>query len=219
MELINYTFKLGVVFAIFGFLWGIIQLGYMLLRAGKVKFEGEDYFVKIIKYFFLAEVMIVFVNKVENSNINHLIVSTVLLLMYFVGKLQKQQNKVAMFQMAMNGMPKAETKFNLKAEIIVVIVSIFVFIGFSFFPRYTDNSISNWFYSNIVSIENTAIFGSIFKLIGFIIIINMFVKMLNVVSDLLTGKPLIQKKNPFNNNQKDESKDDPTKFDDFEVLD
>jgi hypothetical protein len=102
---------------------------------------------------------------------------------------------------------------------MVVVVAIATFIGFSFFPQYTDNSISNWFYKSILSIEKTAIFGAIFKLIGFIIIVNMFFKMMNVLSDLLTGKPLIKKRNPFNNNQKDDTKDDSTKFDDFEVLD
>jgi hypothetical protein len=219
VELFNYIFKLGVVFAIFGFLWGIIQLGYMLLRAGREKFEGEDYFVKIVKYFFLGEVMIVFATNVENASFDHLVTTTILLLMYYIGKLQKEQNKIAMFQMGVNGMPNPEKKFNLKAEIMVVVVAIATFIGFSFFPQYTDNSISNWFYKSILSIEKTAIFGAIFKLIGFIIIVNMFFKMMNVLSDLLTGKPLIKKRNPFNNNQKDDTKDDSTKFDDFEVLD
>ena len=56
MELINFIFRLGVVFAIFGFIWGIIQIGYNLLRAGSKKSIGEDYLIKTVKYFFLVDV-------------------------------------------------------------------------------------------------------------------------------------------------------------------
>ena len=218
MELLNFAFSLGVVFAIFGFLWGILQLGYTLLRIGKTKFEGEEYLVKTIKYFLLLEVTINFSEKVNqyDSNLNQLIIAALILLTYFIGKLQNQQNKKVLFQMVAQGLPKAETKFNIKAEIGVIVFSLLLFTGFIFYPEYSKNPLSNWFLESIESLENAAVFGFIFKIIGFVILMNMIMKMLNAISMILSGKPLGQKNNRFDQNQ--ENKEDTNKFDDYEEL-
>lgn len=214
MELINFIFRLGVVFAIFGFIWGILQIGYNLLRAGSKKSIGEDYLIKTVKYFFLVDVTSIFCFDNE-LNMNQLIITALILLTYFIGKLQNQQNKIVMFQMIANGIPKQEVKFDLKTEVVVIIISIGFFIGFIFFPQYTQNPVSVWFHDSIINIENTPIFGFIFKVIGFIFIINLFFKMLNGFSQIITGKPLTQ---TVNNKRNNKDSNDETKFDDFEEL-
>lgn len=218
MKLIYFAFTLGVVFAIFSFIWGFIQIGYTLLRLGKTKFEGEDYLIKTIKYFFLVEVTFNFSEKTNayESNLNQLIITALILLMYFIGKLQSQQKKKVLFQMLANGMPQVENKFNLKAEITVIILSLLIFTGFIFFPEFSKNPLSNWFLVSIEKINETPIFGFIFKFIGFIFLSNMIVKMLNAFSLLISGKPFTQRMSP-NAKQNEETKDD-SKFDDFEEL-
>ncbi len=212
MELINFIFRLGVVFAIFGFIWGIFQIGYSLLRAGSTKSIGEDYFIKLIKYFFLVDVTSIFCFDNE-LNTNQLIITALILLTYFIGKLQNQQNKLVMFQMVANGLPKQEVKFDLRAEVTVIVMSILFFIGFMFYPQYTQNPVSIWFHDSIINIEDTPIFGFIFKVIGFIFIINLFFKMLNGFSQIISGKPITQR-----GNDTTKSNENDTKFDDFEEL-
>jgi len=217
MEIINFIFRLGVVFAIFGFIWGIIQIMYTIVRATAVKSIGEDYLVKMVKYFFLVDVTFIFAYNKE-LNINQLITTALILMMYFIGKLQNQQNKISMIQMAMNQLPKKEIKFDLKAEIIVISMSVGFFIWFIFYPQFSQNPVSIWFHDSIIDIENTPIFGFFFKVIGFIFIFNMFTKMMNGISQIVSGKPMFGRKPPFNNDQQNETKDD-SKFDDFEELD
>lgn len=212
MELLNFIFRLGVVFAIFGFIWGIIQLGYNLLRAGSKKNIGEDYLLKMVKYFFLVDVTFIFGSDNE-LNTNQLFITALFLLTYFLNKLQNQQNRVVFFQVISNGMPKREINFNLKAEIVVITLSIGFFVLFMFFPQYAQNPISIWFHENIIDIEDTLFFGFIFKVIGFVFIINLLLKMLNGVTLLITGKPL-NKREPSNEKDIDSN----TKFDDFEEL-
>ncbi len=214
MELINFIFRLGVVFAIFGFIWGIFQIGYSLLRAGSTKSIGEDYLIKMVKYFFLVDVTSIFCFDNE-LNMNQLIITALILLTYFIGKLQNQQNKLVMFQMVANGLPKQEVKFDLKAEVVVIIMSVGFFIGFMFFPQYAQNPVSIWFHDSIINIEDTPIFGFIFKVIGFIFIVNLFFKMLNGFSQILSGKPLTQN---VNNKKDSNDSNDDSKFDDFEEL-
>ena len=57
MELINLIFRLGVVFAIFAFIWFFISLGLKLLTGGiGRKALGEIYLIKGLQYFFLVNV-------------------------------------------------------------------------------------------------------------------------------------------------------------------
>lgn len=216
MKLLNFVFQLGVVFAIFGFLWGMIQIGYQLLRSGQTKSTPEQYIMKLIKYFFLVDVTFLFCIEKDDINMNLLITTALVLLTYFIGKLQNQQNKVAMFQLVANGIPKNNLKFDLKAEIFVIVFAILFFISFIFFPDYAKNPISIWFGESIKSIENASVFGFIFKIIGFFFLVSMIMKMLNAISFLLSGQPLTSPgKRNFHTN--DSNKDD-SKFDDFEEI-
>jgi hypothetical protein len=80
--------------------------------------------------------------------------------------LQNQQNKLAMFQMMGAGMksPKQST-FNFRVEVGVIVLAIGVFSLFMFFPAAAKNPISIWFHDSIINIEDTPIFGFIFKAI------------------------------------------------------
>lgn len=216
MELFNFIFRLGVVFAIFGFIWGIIQIGYQLLRMGSQKTIREEYAIKLIKYFFLVDVTFLFCVEEKGLNINQLIITALILLTYFIGKLQNQQNKVVMFQMVTNGLPKNDVKFDLKSEITVISFAILFFIGFMFFPQYSKNPISLWFKDSIHSIEEAAVFGFIFKVIGFFFLLSMIMKMINAISLLITGEPLSASAAGFS--QKTDKKDNTDRFDDFEEI-
>jgi hypothetical protein len=215
VELLNFIFRLGVVFAIFGFLWGVILLGYNLLRTGNEKSFLEEYLIKMMKYFILVDVTFIF--GFENElNINQLITTSLILLTYFVGKLQNKQTKTMVFKMVSNGLQQKEVKFDIKAEIAVISMSITIFIGFIYFPQYAENSISKWFHESIINIEDTPIFGFIFKVIGFVFIINLFSKMINGFSQIISGKPILQRNNQF---KKNDDSEENNKFDEFEELD
>jgi hypothetical protein len=218
MELLNYIFRLGVVFAIYGFIWGIFEIGISILRSGRTKTLQEDYVIKAIKYLFLVDVTFLFCVDLENENISiyHLSMTGLVLLTYFMGKLQNQQNQLALFKMmGQGGLSKMRMNFNIKAEISVIIIAISAFILFIFYPELSKNPISIWFHESILNIEDTPIFGFIFKIIGFFFLLSMLVKMANAFTYLISGKPFVQASSTFQqfNNRKKE--DD---FDDFEEL-
>ncbi len=217
MEILNIIFRLGVVFAIFGFIWGIFQLVYFILRGRGNRTEGETYLIKALKYFFLVEVTFIFTLKEGMININQMIITCLVLLAYFVGKLQNQQKKRMLFQMVMNGEQQTKnSSFNLKAEIGVIVFAIAFFITFMFFPDLANNPLSNWFRLNILGIEKTPIIGFIFKIIGFIFLVNIISKMANAVMFLITGKIRTEPNSDVYNNSK-ESKD-KNDFDDYEEV-
>lgn len=218
MELMNQIFRLGVVFAIFGFIWGIFELGLKLLSGGRTRTISEVYFIKAIKYLFLVDVTFLFClddaqNLISTFNI---VIAGLVLLTYFVGKLQNQQNKMAMFQMMGAGMTPKQTTFNLRVEIGVIVLAIGVFSLFIFFPDVAKNPISIWFHESIINIEDTPIIGFIFKVIGFFFLVSMIFKMLNGFNYLISGKPFVQASSSFQSFTKNKKDDE---FDDYEEMD
>lgn len=213
VKFIDLAFRLGVIFAIFGFIWGLFNFLYSLIRIGNQKSVGEVYLMKFIQYFLLVDVTFLFCIQGDNDTtllFNELIEAGLFLVLYFVGKLQNQQRKSALFQLKTGGnLPKFESVFNQKAEILVISASVVAFIGFILFPEYARNPISNWFYESILDIETTPIFGFIFKIIGFFVLLGILTKIVSSFTFLLAGAP---KEKP---NHTDKNEDE---FDDFEEL-
>ena len=215
MDLLNLIFRLGVLFAIYGFLWFFIELGLTFLRASRPKTIVENYLIKSVKYLFLVNVTFLFCLDLNQNNVSfyNVMPSAIVLVTYFIGKLQQQQQRLQLFGQ-INAQISQTNDFNLKTEIILIVASIALFIGFLFFPQYASNNIANWFKSSILDIESTVIIGFIFKIIGFFFLLGMIMKMMNAINYIFSGKPIIDIKT----NVKSNSKKDEDKFDDFEEI-
>ena len=205
MEILELTFQLGVFFAIYGFIWFFVDLGFMLLNGGKPRNLVETYFFKGIQYVFLVNVIFLFSIDMNSGSIAlaNLFPIIFILALYFIGKFQKSQNNVLM--LSRMGIATSTSKFNSKYEIIIIILSLLVFIGFIFRPDIANNVVAFWFKESILDIESTAIIGFIFKVIGFFFLMSILFKTVNsfqYISESLMNK----------NRRKDSD------FDDYEEI-
>ena len=214
MSLLDFIFRLGVLFAIYGFLWGLIEIAISLLRAGAQRSIPEVYLVKALKYFFLVDVTFLFcVEQLGGKTVilDQGIIAGIILLMYFLGKLQQQQNRLRVFQMGFNGMPMMKQYFNLRAELSVISLALGFFVLFWFYPHFAYNPLSQWFHESIINIEDTPVFGFIFKIIGFFFMLSIIFKVINAFTLILSGAAF---KNPTP--KEDDRSDDH--FDDYEEI-
>ncbi len=179
MEILTLTFQLGVFFAIYGFLWFFVDMGFMLLNAGKSRSIGETYFFKGIQYVFLVNVIFLFSIDMNSGGIAvaSLYPIVFILLLYFIGKFQKNQKNVMM--LSRMGIGSSSSKFNPKYEILVIVLSLLAFIGFVLRPDVANNSVAFWFKDSILDIESTPIIGWVFKIIGFFFLVGLLVKTIN----------------------------------------
>lgn len=205
MEILELTFQLGVFFAIYGFIWFFVDLGFMLLNGGKPRSLVETYFFKGIQYVFLVNVIFLFSIDMNSGSIAlaNLYPIIFIMVLYFIGKFQKSQNNVLM--LSRMGLATSTSKFNSKYEIIIIILSLLVFIGFIFRPDIANNVVAFWFKESILDIESTAIIGFIFKVIGFFFLMSILFKTVN--SFQYISESLINK-----NQRKDSD------FDDYEEI-
>jgi hypothetical protein len=64
MNLLNFAFLMGVMFAVFAFLWGFVRLSIAILRPKHFeKSIIEEYSIKTLQYFFLIDVTFLFCLK------------------------------------------------------------------------------------------------------------------------------------------------------------
>ena len=145
--------------------------------------------------------------------LNQVIFAGIILLTYFIGKLQKIRVAKMLFNFAAAGMPKQENNFNLKSEIAIIAIALTAFILFWFYPSFASNPISIWFHESIINIEDTPIFGFIFKVIGFFFLLNLIFKMVGAITFVLNGGKFGGRTN--SNNQNDQN---DNHFDDYTEI-
>lgn len=222
VDIINFIFRLGVVFAIFGFLWWLINLGLSLLRGGRRKTETEAYIIKFVRYLFLVDVTVMFClnQSYGELSLNKSIIAGLVLLMYFIGKLQNAQLRTNMVRFQGMGaeslLQQFKPVFNIKLESLVISVSVIAFALLMVFPEYASNPISLWFYDSIIDIEDTPVFGFIFKVIGFFFMLSIFMKLAQGMLTLLSGGKIGPP--PNSNRFDDDDSDSKDDFDDYEEI-
>jgi len=216
MNLISLIFHLGVFFAIFGFIWGIFDFGIKILT-GQRRTVVDEYLSKGLKYLLLVNVTYLFCQDQQMQlDFKQYLLTGAILFMYFMGKLQKEQTRINLFQGIGRELPNsASSNFNLKLEIGVISLALVSFVLYFFYPQYTQLGISNWFHSTILDIEDTPIIGAVFQFIGFFFLLGILLKLINGIFYLLSGKPIVQLSSGF---RRFNSKDNKEDFDDFEEL-
>jgi hypothetical protein len=214
VEIINTIFRLGVILAIFGFIWGLFQIAFTILSGGQSRSVLAHYGLKAIQYLFLVQVTFLFCFQTDSDlslSQNSIVITGLILLFYFVSKLQRNQQKGMLFGFIQNGQKQVVQKFNLAAEIGLVVLALGYFVACIYYPNLGSNTISNWLKESIISIENAAFFGFIFKVIGFFFLLSVFGKIIQSI--LLLISPRID-----NSQNNIDSTEDSTHFDDFEDL-
>ncbi|MFA5574380.1 MAG: hypothetical protein WC994_04930 [Brumimicrobium sp.] len=214
MHIINFIFHIGVVLAVYNFLWWIVMLVFKILRGMGQKHIFEIYFIKAIRYLFLADV--IFLVAIEESGglllLNYFIIAGLIMLVYFMGKIQKNQMKSSFFSVRTSGniqgmnsiFNQIKPIFDIRYEILVVTLALGLYIFFLIFPGYAYNPIANWFLENIKGIEEAPIFGFIFKVIGFFFLVSVLLKMVNGIMTVLTGRGLSRRRNDDDDNHFDD---------------
>ena len=219
MQIIELIFKIGVLLAIYGFIWFFINLLISLLSGGRKKSIGEVYFSKGVKSVFLVNVLFLYGLDSGQNGIDwfNMIISGLILLLYFIGQMQKDQQKAAMMD-RFSGMLSvvSKTRFNRKAEIIVVGVAFFVYAFFFFYPEFAKNPIAQWFYQQVTGLEKTPIIGFIFKLIGFFFLLGILLKITNGIMFLISGKTFMNVSGSFKAGNSRKDNDD--EFDNYEEV-
>jgi len=200
------------------------MMGINILRGGRPKLLFEIYFIKTIRYVFLTDVIFLFCVQQAGGLVlvNDMLLGGLILMIYFIGKIQSKQQRQSLFSISnranIPGMGdvfnKIKPAFDIRFEIGVVVLALSVFGAFYFAPYLASNVISNWFLESILNIEDTPVFGFIFKVVGFFFMVSVLMKIANAILTILTGgKRRSQVDSDENNKENDDDH-----FDDYTEI-
>ncbi len=189
-----------------------------MLRGGVPMSYPLNLAFKTVQYLLIADVAIIFCTNNPNGNLATSITTGLILLMYFIGKVQNMQFR-AMMSIQIQGKNLTEgpkPKMAIEFGIVALAMAVFGFLLWK--PEFAENAISNWFYKSIIDIEDTPIFGFIFKVVGFFFTIGMLLRMFNALSMIFSGRAF--GRNEDNDNRANRNKDrrDNDRFDDYEEV-
>jgi hypothetical protein len=192
MEVLKFIFVLGINFSIFGFIWGLMMIALSAFRPQAQQAQAEVYILRIIKYFLLVSVTANYVltyQQGSGNEIGHIVIGTIVLALYLLGKLQ---NRTMISQLAKSAMFGRfyTPPLDIKVERFLLLGSVIYFVACLLLPWMVDNSLIIWFTDSIVSIYEAAVIGWIFKIIAFFFLINIIFRAANVIGSLLNGQSL-----------------------------
>ena len=193
MEVLKFIFLLGINFSIFGFIWGLMMIGLRLLRPRAQQAQAEVYVLRIIKYFLLVSVTANYILTYQadgGNQVAQIVIGTITLALYLLGKLQ---NRSMISQVAKNAMFGRfyTPPLDIKVERFLFLGSVIYFVACLLLPWMVDNALIVWFTESVISIYEAAIIGWIFKIIAFFFLITTILRAANVIGKLLNGESLL----------------------------
>lgn len=214
MEILSLFFRLGVILAIFSFIWGIIRIGIVLLRGGQMIPTLGKLMLRFTQYILIVDIVILFVSDGMRNYWLNAIGAGLLLIFYFLSKFQKQTNRISLVQIKFQ-LQKEEQPLTIWNEFWIMVIAICLYWILIFYPEFAFNPISKWFYDGVLNVESTFFFGFIFKVIGFFFSVHLILKAPQVLLSVLNGdlfKPAVAPSTENNVRDKDSN------FDDYEEV-
>lgn len=199
--------------AIFSFIWGLIRFGLTILRGGLPLPYPVALALKLVQYFLIADITILFCEYKSDTLELDLILSGLILVMYFIGKTQNLRSRFMVIQVQSRGLTPQVYKPKMALEFGVIGLSLALFIFLAINPTYAINPASSWFYRNIIEIEKAPIFGFIFQVVGFFFTVNILFRMISSFTMLLSGKAFEKPEDNGNDLPNDDH------FDEYEEVD
>lgn len=191
MEILKFIFLLGINFSIFGFIWGLIMIVLRVIRPQAQQAQAEVYVLRIVKYFLLVSVTANYILTYQadggGSQVTQIVVGTITLALYLLGKLQNRSMISQVAKSAMFGRFYAPP-LDIKVERFLLLGSVVYFVACLLLPWMVDNGLIVSFTDAVISIYEAAIIGWIFRIIAFFFLITIILRAANVIGRLLNGQ-------------------------------
>jgi hypothetical protein len=216
MEIFKFIFYLGIIYTIFGLLWGLVTFLYRAVRGNQTGVEKT--LLQAAGYYFLASLtaMNVFkpfnVTERDSSSYAFMVLGGIVLYFYLVSKLHKKRNVLS----TINGRFSApDEKTNNTVQWILIVMTLLLYGTTLLYPQIADMQIHSWFYAKIVAIYDTVILNFIFGVVGAVFLIQVLIQGMSASGKILDVMSGGSKKA----NRSTSHYSDSNQFDEYEVVD
>jgi uncharacterized membrane protein len=191
MEIFKFIFYLGIIYTIFGLLWGVVTFLYKTIRQNQSGLETT--LLQMAGYYFLASLtaMNVFkpfnVTERDSSSYAFMALGGLVLYFYLMSKLHKKRNILS----GINGrFSVPDEKKNNSVQWILIVITLLLYGTTVLYPQIANTQINSWFYARIVAIYDTVILNFIFGIVGTVFLVQILIQGVSAsgkIMDIVSG--------------------------------
>ena len=216
MEILEFIFRLGIIFIVFGLVWGFFNLLFRLAIGLRPLHPAEEYIIKTIHLYVLASISAMQTSAFLRDGMPKVaivIFGILTLFFYLTGRLERNKMSIRVN----NRMFSANAKEpDLRIEMLLIFAGLFYYSLCITNESIVHNNLNLWFFTVVNDLYDTPFLKWIFGFFGILFLVNIifrsFVFFTNLANTLLGNKK--------NNSGPDEpnSSDNGSDFADYEII-
>lgn len=217
VEVFKFIFYLGIIYTIFGLLWGIVTFLYRAIRENQS--EVETILLQAGGFYFLASLTAINVlnpfNVVERntSSYAYMILGGVVLYLYLMSKLQKNKRMITMF----NGRVKMPNEDkNMKIEGTLIGLTLALYVVTLIYPEIAMHAANEWIYTKVQELYGTFLLNFIFGVIGFFFLLQILFQ--GMIASAKAINALTGRKGSVHDHGMGNGPTGQNEFDDYEIV-
>lgn len=217
--MINYIFKIGIIYIVFSLVWAFFLLLYNMLT-GFSRNSWQTFIIKCVKTYFLISLVAIFtITYMRVPNQSAPLIATVGLLTlysYLVGRLE-QQRMMIQINNRMGKMGDTAPP-NMRLELLLIVVGLVYFTACLYNYNLPYNNANKWFYQTVMDIYDTPVIGWIIGFFGILFLLaTLFRAVIGTMIFMQRLQQLLSGKRN-NGNDRNDQNNNQDGYSDYEVI-
>jgi hypothetical protein len=176
--MIEYIFRIGIIYIVFSFIWAFFLLLYNMMTGFNTGSVWQTFIMKTVKMYFLISIVAIFtISYMHNPKYSGPFIATVGLLTlysYMVGRLQ-QKRMIIQINNRMGNMSNAPV-VDMRMESLLIIAGLIYFTLCLYNTSLPVNAANLWFSKAVDDIYSTPVIGWIISFFGIIFLLFTLLK-------------------------------------------
>lgn len=218
MEVLEFIFRLGIIFIVFSLVWGFFLLLFRLAVGLRPLHPIEDYAIKLIHLYILCSISamqtLAYLTPTMPA-VTIVVFGLLTLYFYLTGRLERNRMTIKMNNQVFTAKKDAP---DMRVEMLFIFIGLFYYSMAITNENIVNNNLNVWFFKTVMDLYDTPLLKWIFGFIGIIFLINMIMRSFiftnNLINTLMGNKP--NRNNDDDNHFNSNNDDDYT---DYEVVD
>lgn len=217
MDILEFIFRLGIIFIVFSLVWGFFNLLFRLAIGLRPLHPIEDYTIKTIHLYVLASISAMQTTAFLSDGMPKVaivIFGILTLFFYLTGRLERNRMTIRMNNRVFSSNAKEP---DLRIEMLLIFAGLFYYSLCITNENIVNNNLNLWFFTVVNDLYDTPFLKWIFGFFGILFLMNIifrsFVFFNNLANSLLGNKNKNSGSDPENPSGKDSGD-----YTDYEII-
>lgn len=218
MDVLEFIFRLGIIFIVFSLVWGFFLLLYRMISGLRPLHPAEDYGIKIVHLYILASISAMQTTAFLSDDMPKVaivIFGILTLFFYLTGRLERNRMTIQINNRMFSANKKEP---DLRIEMLLILAGIFYYSLCITNESIVENDLNVWFFTTVNDIYDTDFLRWIFGFFGILFLVNIifrsFIFFNNLINSLLGNKNNRSNNDDMNSNNGNQNDD----YTDYEII-